>query len=397
MGGQRRDWQPPVLAEHRVRRDDACPLTHDPPAEVLASHCQPTALGVGQAKRSRTKVLSEDAILFPEKVDTIFLVAIHPASQGQYEEVQSVGCGLKLRGSDTAVVHPVSGIHSPRPFLAPYGDGGPRRSNILAMTVLAVFKKSVEAIRAGKLIERESTNDKEFHFQNWCRKRFDETGEPVEAGGRNSYPDFRMVKQTDGYEIKGLAYPGRNANFDSNSQIPTGHHNGRTIYYVFGRYPKNPDGNKYQVVDLVMCHGDFLNADHDYVHKNKNVKGFGTYGDIMIRDRKMYVVPTPFHLVEGLADRHTLILPSDARIPSEAGLVAIGDLCRKEAAELIVGYSFNLKTNALVPIKAPNPHLGKEHLFRAWRVRRTPGTSECVAMRSIDVTQIDFGTPAEEE
>ena len=143
------------------------------------------------------------------------------------------------------------------------------------MTVLEVFKKSVEAIRAGKLIERESKNDKEFHFQNWCRKRFDETGEPFEAGGRNSYPDFRMVKHTDGYEIKGLAYPGRDVNFDSNSQVPTGHHNGRTIYYVFGRYPKNPDGNKYQVVDLVMCHGDFLNADHDYVHKNKNVKGFG--------------------------------------------------------------------------------------------------------------------------
>jgi len=38
---------------------------------------------------------------------------------------------------------------------------------------------------------------------------------------------------------------------------------------------------------LVICHGDFLNADHDYVHKNKSVKGFGTYGDILIRDRKM--------------------------------------------------------------------------------------------------------------
>ena len=43
------------------------------------------------------------------------------------------------------------------------------------------------------------------------------------------------------------------------------------------------------MLDLVVCHGDFLNADHDYVHKNKSVKGFGSYGDIMIRDRKMYV------------------------------------------------------------------------------------------------------------
>ena len=101
--------QAPVPAENRVRRDDACPLTHDPPAEFLASHCASTALGVGQAKRSRTKVLPEDAMLFPERVDAIFLVAIHPASQGQHEEVQSVGHGLRLRGSDTAVTHVVFG------------------------------------------------------------------------------------------------------------------------------------------------------------------------------------------------------------------------------------------------------------------------------------------------
>ena len=108
--------QPPVPAENRVRRDDACHLTQDPPAEFLASHRESTALGVGQAKRSRTKMLPEDAILLPEIVDAIFLVAIHPASQGQHEEVQSVGHGRRLHGSDTAVTHVVSGIHSPPPF-----------------------------------------------------------------------------------------------------------------------------------------------------------------------------------------------------------------------------------------------------------------------------------------
>ena len=51
-----------------------------------------------------------------------------------------------------------------------------------------------------------------------------------------------MVATTEGYELKGLAYPGRDANFDSNSQVPSGFHNGRTVYYVFGRYPKKPDG-----------------------------------------------------------------------------------------------------------------------------------------------------------
>ena len=61
-------------------------------------------------------MLPEDAMLLPEIVDAIFLVAIHPANQGQHEEVQSVGHGRRLHGSNTAVTHVVSGIHSPRPF-----------------------------------------------------------------------------------------------------------------------------------------------------------------------------------------------------------------------------------------------------------------------------------------
>jgi hypothetical protein len=82
-----------------------------------------------------------------------------------------------------------------------------------------------------------------------------------DSPGRNTYPDFRLVRQTDGYELKGLAYPGRDANYDCNSQVPRGEHNGRTVYYVFGRYPKVPDGDTYPVLDLVVCHGSFLNAD----------------------------------------------------------------------------------------------------------------------------------------
>jgi hypothetical protein len=77
------------------------------------------------------------------------------------------------------------------------------------MTVLSIFKHCVEAIRAGSLIERVSKTDKEYHFQNWFMMRLGETGLNFEIGGRNSYPDFRMVATTEGYELKGLAYPGR--------------------------------------------------------------------------------------------------------------------------------------------------------------------------------------------
>lgn len=262
----------------------------------------------------------------------------------------------------------------------------------MSQTIFPIFKECVEAIRRGVLIRRVSSTDKEFHFQNWFQNRLKETRFNFEIGGRNSYPDFRIVSATDGYELKGLAYPGRDATFDSNSQVPTGFHNGRTIYYVFGRYPKNPDGNEYPVLDLVVCHGDFLNADHEYVHENKSVKGFGSYGDIMIRDRKMYVVPTPFKLVQGLAHQQTLILPADM----EAGkdFVAVGELCRKEAPELIVGYSFDLQANEIIPRKVPNPGAGKEHNFRVWRLKGSPKTA--AVMHKLPSNGVEVDTIDEE-
>lgn len=248
------------------------------------------------------------------------------------------------------------------------------------MTALPMFRRRVEAIRAGELIERESSGDKEFHFQNWFKKRLTEVGLNFEVGGRNSYPDFRIVTAAEGYELKGLAYPGRDASFDSNSQTPTGLHNGRRIWYVFGRYPKTPDGNTYPVLDLVICDGDFLNADHNYRHQNKSVKGFGTYGDILIRDRKMYVVPTPFRLVEGVAHERTLILA--AAVQPGKGFIDVGELKRVEAGEMVVAYSFDLRTNEIAPTKVPNPGAGREHAFRAWRLGGSKTSP--VSLRAVD-------------
>jgi len=244
--------------------------------------------------------------------------------------------------------------------------------------VLAVFSRCVAAIRDGVLIQRESRQDKEFHFQNWIGGRLEETGFPYESGGRNSYPDFRMVHFAEGYEVKGLAYPGRETSYDANSQVPAGSHNGRAIFYVFGRYPAEPDGNSYPLWDLVVCHGDFLNADHEYRHKNRSVQGFGSYGDIMIRDRKMYVARTPFGLVAGVAHTQTLILP--AKLPSLPGFRQVGTLVRKETNSSIVGYSFDLRGNVLTPETVPNPRAGREHLFHAWRL--AGGSADAVSMRA---------------
>jgi len=242
-------------------------------------------------------------------------------------------------------------------------------------TCFDAFEQCVAAGIAGDLIESVSAKDKEFHFQNWFQKRLERLGVHFEGSGRNTYPDFALVEYTEGYEIKGLAWPGRERDYDSNSQVPTGDHNGRQIFYVFGRYPADLSpftdiGNgrrQYPVVDLVMCHGDFLNADHNYVHKNKSVKGFGTYGDIMIRDRKMYVAPTPFALTEGTTGLMTLIVPERLAAPDH--FQEVGKLVRVEAAALVVGYTFDLRTNALTAERVPNPRAGAEHRFVAYRLK----------------------------
>jgi hypothetical protein len=199
------------------------------------------------------------------------------------------------------------------------------------MSVLDVFTECNKAVVQSVLIERASRQDKEFHFQNWFVRSLTSLSLNYDEPKRNSYSDFRLVGSTVGFELKGLEFPGRIADFDCNSQVCTGFHNGRTIYYVFGRYPKSKE-TTYPVLDLVICHGNFLNARHDYIHKNKSFRGFGSYGDILVRDRKMYVAPTPFGLLDGIDRQVTLILLADEKVDDRFRLV--GEIERAETKKI---------------------------------------------------------------
>ncbi len=233
--------------------------------------------------------------------------------------------------------------------------------------VFDVFRQAAEAILDGELIRQVSKTDKEFHFQNWFETRLETIKVHYDKGGRNSYPDFALVEFTEGYEVKGLAWPGRESSYDCNSQVPTGFHNGRDIFYLFGRYPPaDESGDEYPVIDIVLCHGDFLNADHEYRHKNKSVKGFGSYGDIMIRDRKMYVAPTPYAIADGFTGARTLVIPAEWNAPPNMQIV--GRLERREAPNIVVGYAFDLKSNAIMPTAIANLSAGKVHSFVAYRI-----------------------------
>lgn len=232
------------------------------------------------------------------------------------------------------------------------------------------------AVRQGRLITRAGARDKEFHFQDWVSKQLDHAGILHDGQGRNSYPDFVLVNTPEGFEVKGLAYPGREADYDANSQVPKGKHNGREIYYIFGRYPANVAEDEYPVIDLVVCHGSLLNAEEEYVHVNKSVRAFGSYGDILLRDRKMYVAPTPFALLDGTAGQRTLIVPDGWPIN---GLVQCGDFVRVEVDDRLAGYTFDLVDNTLTPEFTKNPTGGFEHRFTAWR---TETDGPAVGLRS---------------
>lgn len=247
----------------------------------------------------------------------------------------------------------------------------------MSSVIEKVFLECARAIETSQLITRVSTTDKEYSFQNWFSDRLSALGMNFDEPSRNAYPDFRLVDFPVGFEIKGLGFPGREANYDCNSQIPSGCHNGREIYYVFGRYPAKSKDKSYPVYDLVMCHDDFLNEDHSYIHKNKNLKGFGSYGDMMIRDRKMYVAPTPYALTLGTERQVTLIVSGNF---SESKLLkSAGGITRVESARLIRGYTFDMISHELKPSYLPNPSAGKKHPFKVFRSSNSNGPEVSLA------------------
>jgi len=243
-----------------------------------------------------------------------------------------------------------------------------------------VFLACNYAVESGVPIGRRSTRDKEFHLQDWFKHRLEGERIQFDDPARNSYPDFRLIEFPVGFELKGLGFPGREANYDCNSQIPKGLHNGRNVYYVFARYPSAPSSDEFPVLDLVMCHGSFLNADSDYVHQNKNVKGFGSYGDIMIRDRKMYVAPTPFALATGI-ERQVTLIDLESHRHSDA-VECVGTLERTESEQTVSAYRFDLLCNEIEAEFTPNQNAHKTHGFKAYRSAGHPGSAVSLSIKS---------------
>jgi len=149
------------------------------------------------------------------------------------------------------------------------------------------------------------------------------------------------------------------------------------------------------VLDLVLCHGSFLNADNTYVHKNKSFRGFGSYGDILVRDRKMYVAPTPFALADGTAHRRTLIVPEGHAV--DVDLLEVGTLTRSEVDQVVVAYSFDLRTNEIATTNVPNPSAGREHVFKAYRVAGDPADAVTLRARRRVLAELNAAEAADDD
>jgi hypothetical protein len=81
----------------------------------------------------------------------------------------------------------------------------------------------------------------------------------------------------------------------------------------------------------------------------------------------MYVAPTPFALTNGTTGQATLIVPDD--LPIDSRFEEAAELERTEANAVVVGYTFDLRTNQLTPQLLTNPAAGLKHRFLACRLK----------------------------
>ncbi|MFJ6674494.1 hypothetical protein ACIQMJ_25620 [Actinosynnema sp. NPDC091369] len=240
-------------------------------------------------------------------------------------------------------------------------------------TAWSIFSACQRAV-AEKIPTSRPANDKEFHFQNWVYDRITEAGYRSSSAGRNTYPDFSIDGTDEAYEVKGITVGSRERDFDSNSALPSGVHQGRQVFYVFGRYDNDKVGGENPVVhDIVIVHGSFLNAGQGFVAANRSLRVLGSYGDILLRDRKMYAPYTPYKLLGGVRDECTLVLPSTEEMP--AGFTAVGQFDRIETDQIPIGYKADLKADTLVGEFESNPSSGVVHSFVAYRTQASGSTT----------------------
>jgi len=76
----------PVPSQDRVGGHDRCDLPQDAPTEALAFRREASALVVRQPEAAPLQLLSVDAVLLPEVLDDLLLVAVDPSREGHEQQ-----------------------------------------------------------------------------------------------------------------------------------------------------------------------------------------------------------------------------------------------------------------------------------------------------------------------
>ena len=83
--------RPDIRIGRGIGRDQGVPVTAYPSPEARGLGGQAPALGVGDPETARTERLSEDAMLFLERVNDVTRLLVDLARDGHDEELQHVG------------------------------------------------------------------------------------------------------------------------------------------------------------------------------------------------------------------------------------------------------------------------------------------------------------------
>ncbi len=221
-------------------------------------------------------------------------------------------------------------------------------------------------------MEPRSAGDKEYFAQDWFQARLRSAGLDFCVEGRNSYPDYWVSRGdvVEGYEVKSLAFAGgrpARKDIDFNSTIPSGRKAGRDIFIVFFLYTGSGISPR-SVHTISVVHGDLVNADHAIAdeHLNVQIKEFGSFADGFIRNRKMYVFPTPVSLDPGGLGRCRLVVPEAWEL-TQRGLRHVGTMERKIAPQAVESYTIRLRGRGQAEVsKVPVAGAGNLLRFRIY-------------------------------
>jgi len=240
-----------------------------------------------------------------------------------------------------------------------------------ALDVLSLFSGLADAHAGDVVATARSKDDKEYFIQDWVAERASAAGLGVVQSGRNAYPDFWLTGRTTfGNEVKSLARkangePAR-ADMDFNSTVPRPTIDGNSCVITFAVYEKSADLER-RVTTVCLTDVALLNADDSLVHRNYSIAGFGSYGDGLVRNRRMYRFTTPVRIGRDfgtqenggrsieIMDKATLILREGllaARDAHAQGLVRIGTITRTWAARRLKAYTVTLDAEAPVAEQA---------------------------------------------